>query len=462
MSPLQNTWQDSTPETIAAVATAPGTALRGMVRISGPLVVKAVQTLCEPVPSLEAGFSSHVCTIRLASGCIRVPGLVCFTRGPKSYTCQDMAEFHTPGNPVILRELTDSLIALGCEPAGPGEFTRRAFLNGRMDLAQAEAVEALIRASSDAARKQALAQIKGRVSRIANKWQDELIRIAAMLELAIDFSQENINPAPTEEVLQAIETLKKEMSEERDRQRISPARGVSRVLLAGPSNTGKSSLYNRLLDGPGKAIVANKAGTTRDFLETQLALEGATIILTDSAGCKSPDNDMEAAAGDRTQELLGESQVILWVLDISRELDPQLAHITPAANASNLLILNKCDLPGQFKEKDLPDAWRTMPTINTSAVSGQGLAHMKKVIIRALSDCEETEADASILLNTRHLACLARALESLARVPKASRMGREFMAADMREAAEAVSTITGHIYTQDILDHIFANFCIGK
>jgi tRNA modification GTPase len=477
-------------ETIVAVSSPRGTSARAIVRLSGPEAIPCAEGLfmkdtSSNSPS-EAGRPGYCCQkgrLILTEG-LEAPAFLYIMRAPASYTREDVAELHTLGSPplveMVLAELFQKAKTLGraLRWAQPGEFTKRAFLNGRLDLAQAEAVLQVIRSRSDAELRLAMSQLEGGLSRILREAQERLADILSLLEVSIDFSDQDIGLLCPEETDKELETLAKRLSgftQGIEMGKVS--REGIRATFCGPPNVGKSSLLNALLGRP-RAITSPLPGTTRDPLEAELVLGDISFSLVDTAGLALPSPELvsgygglapmegiEGLAVARAQKVLESSELALLVLDGSIRLEPQaLEFINKLKKMRRILVINKSDLPQRLSLEDFPSPWREGPTIHTSALTGRGLEELKQEMIGMVMDGGIDSSASPALLNSRQRLLLGQTLESLRQAGQALREGlsQEFAALSLREALDNLGELSGGITNEDILDRIFSRFCIGK
>ncbi|MDX9708109.1 MAG: tRNA uridine-5-carboxymethylaminomethyl(34) synthesis GTPase MnmE [Trichloromonas sp.] len=451
-------------ETIVAVATAPGEGAIGIVRLSGPCAeVYLDQLFCALRP--PAKLLSH----RLYLGHLRAVGgqiidevMVVVMRAPHSFTREDVVEVHCHGGMVIIRQIVDAFLEVGARLAGPGEFTQRAFLNGRLDLSQAEAVIDLIRARSESAGRVALAQLDGRVSRTIAEMSDRLADLLSHVESLVDFPEEDIEFAELSFFEEEADNLLGRIDnflENFDMGRIL-REGLS-VLILGKPNVGKSSLLNLLL-GEARAIVTDIPGTTRDTIEETLVLGGIPLRLIDTAGVRDTDDPVEAEGVARARAKAASADLILLVIDSSRPLDEQdrLA-FNACRDQKTLLVCNKADL----SQIPLPSEVIHVPNVFLSCRTGEGLPVLRDSIVSLLGGSVQGDlAQDVIFSDRRHRDALLRTREALIRFQSAMAAGLspEFPALELREALDALGEILGKTTPDNILDRIFSRFCIGK
>lgn len=455
-------------DTIAAIATPPGRGGVGIVRISGPDAARILRAL---VPAWPDTFESH--KLRLsrivdARGDVLDESLAVVMNGPNSYTGEDVVELQCHGGPVILRRVLDASLEAGARMAAPGEFTQRAFLNGRLDLTQAEAVADLIEANSESAHRLAMEHLQGRLGAAISRHLEGLVEAMVLIESAIDFSHEEhvyaIEYDAIRERLDAVAVDLRALIARFDQGR-RQREGV-RVVVAGPTNAGKSTLFNALY-GDDRAIVTDIAGTTRDFLEEELLLQGVAVRLIDTAGLRATDDRVEAIGIERSREWASRADIVLWVIDRSAPLTQTLrAELAEASEQSRpqIIVLNKCDLDDALSAEDRALVGEFESVIETSlgAMAPQGQRALEELLgARAL---ELTQGEGVLLSRARHLASVRGGLAAIDRALEAISMQveHELLAIDVREAIDELGEIVGRVTTDDILNKIFGEFCIGK
>ncbi len=399
------------------------------------------------------------------SGAVLDEALVVLMRAPRSYTGEDTLEIHCHGSPAVLRAVLEEVLKAGARLAEPGEFTRRAFLNGRMDLSQAEAVADLVGARAAKARKVALAQLKGGLTKKVKEIRAALEEQLAMLEAAVDFPEENIETEPPSETAGKIDAVAGEIArllagyEEGRLYR----EGV-RVVIAGRPNVGKSSLLNRLL-GEERAIVTPIPGTTRDFIEEEIQVGGVAVRLADTAGIREAEDVIEEEGISRVWERVARADVVVFLLDGSDGLSSDDIRILEGLKGKKVIVaVNKSDLPQRLGRADVERALSGSRPLRISAKFGSGIEELKKLILETVLGGEEMECREEVLCNVRHKEAFERAAEFLAQAGEslASGLSPEFVAQDIRDALRCLGEITGETTSEDILDRIFASFCVGK
>ncbi|HKD37021.1 MAG TPA: tRNA modification GTPase [Pirellulales bacterium] len=464
----------SIDDTIAAIATAPDGAPRGIVRISGPQTVAVVVEIFNPA---EREAHSPVPIPRLSDlrAATRIPGTVRLLLSgrdeaqpvpcdlflwptARSYTRQPVAELHTFGSPPLLQALLRQICAAGARLAQPGEFTLRAFLSGRIDLVQAEAVLGVIDASDRRQLDAALAQLAGGLSRPLAALRNKLLDLLADLEAGLDFVEEDIrfiNHADiTDQLSEAADAVGRMMEQLSLRDRADAA---ARVVLVGEPNVGKSSLFNALV-GDAAALVSPQPGTTRDYLSARIELDGISCLLVDTAGIETePITDPLSIASQRSsRERSDDADLRLLCIDSSRPLDSQ-KRAQLDGDDRRIVVFTKCDLSQEV-------GLRVTSAVETSAATGQGLDELRKAIRQRLSDDSAGESTSTASTSIRCHESLRLAAESLRRARELAsvRRGDELIAAEIRTALTELGKIVGAIYTDDLLDRIFSRFCIGK
>lgn len=472
--------QGALDDTICAIATPPGEGGIGVLRISG---LRALD-IASQVVRLRSGKSLHDLRARvmaLADVCPQgtdesVPSgstqvfmdeaLVVVMRGPHSFTGENVVEVQCHGGPVILDQLCRGLMSAGARLAEPGEFTKRAFLNGRLDLAQAEAVLDTIRAKTARSLTIAQSQRRGELSQEVEGIRSALVVALAHIEAALDFGEEDISFVRQEELSRLLsDTLT------RLRRLIQSGRegriwreGASVAILGRP-NVGKSSLMNALLRSD-RAIVTPIPGTTRDMLEELVSIEGIPVRLVDTAGMRSTDDPVEAEGIRRSRLAWEDADLALILLDGSQPLsESDLALLSRPEAAGALLVINKCDLPQKLVREELALACSaTAGVIDISAKMQVGLDQLREAIRGCLMPGRMEAREGVLVTNLRHADAFKRALQGVEQAWQSVEAGRagELIAMDLRIAADALGEITGAITTDEILERIFSEFCIGK
>jgi tRNA modification GTPase len=454
-------------DTIAAVATPPGEGGVAIVRMSGPDAERIAKEIFRRSGGRNGAFRSHT----LHHGTIRDPHsgeildevLLSLMRKPRSYTGEDVVEVHCHGGPLLVRRLLKIILSCGARHADPGEFTKRAYLNGRVDLAQAEAVVDLIRARTDTSMRLALGQVQGELSKWVGDLREDLLDILVQVEASIDFSEEEIDLLKKEEFAEKIEALQEKIigliaSYEWGRL----YREGARVCIVGRPNVGKSSLLNALL-GEERAIVTPVPGTTRDVIEESINLGGLPVVLWDTAGICETTDPVEKIGVDFSLRRLKEADAALVVIDGSSKPTTEDRMILDATrNMKGLVVINKNDLPQKKEVSLVTELAAGKQAVSVSAKEGKGLDQLgKRLRAIFLAGFSETPV---VLANIRHKVALERSNECLARALKAIEREQpaEIIALELQEAKEGLGEVIGVVVNDDILERIFTQFCIGK
>lgn len=459
-------------DTICAIATAQGGAI-GIIRVSGPEAISITDRIFSPVGSSaslaeRAPYTLTFGHIKDAQGEIVDEVLVSLFRAPHSYTGEDAVEISCHGSSYILQKVMQLLIDQGCRAAGAGEYTQRAFLNGKMDLSQAEAVADLIASTSEATHRLAMNQMRGGFSRELSKLRDRLLHLTSLMELELDFSDhEDVEFADRSQLQDLADQIERLISKLVNSFSTGNAikNGIP-VAIIGETNAGKSTLLNALV-GEDRAIVSDIHGTTRDIIEDTINLHGVTFRFIDTAGIRETHDTIEALGIERSFRALEQAQVILWVVDSTRATD-QIAslssRILPRCKDKQLiLLLNKTDLTTSTATIGLIGLPENTCVIPISAKQHEGIEQLQSQLIRSANLPEIRQGDV-IVTNVRHYEALTRALESIHRVQEglSTHLSGDFISQDLRECIFHLSDIVGEVTTDEVLGNIFKHFCIGK
>jgi tRNA modification GTPase len=462
----------SRDDTIVAIATAPGRASIGVVRLSGPAATDIAHALLTPKglnrsSTLEPRRAT-LARIRDAADDDSGPideVIVTLFPGPHSYTGDDVVEISAHGSPVLLERIVASAVHAGARLAAPGEFTLRAFLNGRLDLVQAEAVADLIDAVTPAQARQAFDQLEGTVTREMRRIGEALFDLIVRLEASLDFPDEGYHFIVPEEVISGLDRVIGEL----DALLGGAARGrVVRegrmVAIVGGTNVGKSSLFNALV-GVDRAIVTEIAGTTRDLLTEKCDIDGVPVTLVDTAGVRETEEIVEREGVQRARGAADVADLRLVVLDRSRPLREEDRDFVARGGKGRVVVVNKIDLPAAWRPEELgvaPDSAEPI-IVELSTRTGEGLTRLRSTIGGMLIG-EERLRDTAGLSNVRHIDLLGRVRDAVRRARERAKEGapEELAVADLHEAIEALDEITGKRSSDDVLLAIFSRFCIGK
>ncbi len=472
-------------DTIVAVATPVGKGALALIRISGPDALKIADSAWEGA-SLSSckSHTAHLGNIKDEDGNVLDQAVATVFLGPKSFTGEDSVEFSLHGSPWIIREVTNLLLREGARGAAPGEFSRRAYMNGRMDLASAEGVADLIASSSRASHRLALQQTRGVFSREFNELRDKLIELASLLELELDFSEEDVEFADRSSLLKTANALLAKI--ERLTRSYSAGRafkeGVS-VVIAGVPNVGKSTLLNALLQDD-KAIVSDIPGTTRDIIEDTCEIEGVLFRFIDTAGLRESSDKIENIGIDRARQRLSQAGIVLWLIDpfspIEKQIDEMVSSLSEMrreqilipvitkTKANGITDENVCDIDTKVAEavmsmEGLSENSSEIQILKISVVEDKGLEELQTALKNAST--REYDPDKELVLtNARHYGDLLKAGTALRRAIAQIEAGTsaDFIAMDIREAISALTSLTGSITTPDLLNSIFSKFCVGK
>ena len=454
------------PDTIAAVSTPPGEGGIGVIRLSGPQAVPIVLRLFrrangDPLDNPASFHLYHGHIHDPATGETVDEVLVSIMRAPHSYTREDVVEISGHGGPVPLRAILTLTITAGARVAGPGEFTERAFLNGRLDLTQAEAVLDTIRARTDAGLRAAQAVLGGELGRRVRALRERLVELLASLEASIDYAEEDLTFLTPAQVQAAIAELQAEVRD----LIASHARGKllregAATAIIGRPNTGKSSLLNALL-GEARAIVTPVPGTTRDVIEEGVDLAGVPLRLIDTAGIRPTEDPVERIGVERSRESLERADLLLLVLDRAEPLTPEDRELLAQLRGRPaIVILNKADLPAAITREEVETE---APVIELSAATGAGLLELEAAM-RDLLIGPQVQTESPALANLRQREAAERAAQSLQQAAWTAEAGEseEFLAVDLMAAAAALGEITGEDIREDVIRNLFARFCVGK
>ena len=456
-------------DTICAIATAQGGAI-GSIRVSGPEAISITSRIFQPAKAGKLLSEQKPYTLtfgRIYNGEEIIDEvLVSLFRAPHSYTGEDSTEITCHGSSYILQQVMQLLIKNGCRMAQPGEYTQRAFLNGKMDLSQAEAVADLIASSSAATHRLAMSQMRGGFSKELTDLRNKLLNFTSMIELELDFSEEDVEFADRSALRKLADEIEQVISRLAHSFSVGNAikNGVP-VAIIGETNAGKSTLLNVLLNED-KAIVSDIHGTTRDIIEDTVSLGGITFRFIDTAGIRETHDAIENIGIERTFQKLDQADIVLWMIDAA-DASLQIAQLSekilPRSEGKQLiLVFNKADLltDRQFKPTDLPD---NVQSIFISAKKREHIDELQDLLIQA-AHIPSLSSNDVIVTNIRHYEALTHALDSIHRVQEglSANLSGDFISQDLRECIFHLSDIVGEVTTDQVLGNIFERFCIGK
>ena len=451
-------------DSIVALSTPPGRGGIGVIRVSGPDALAFFRKITgdessDPQPNC---LTLHT-LVDPFSGEALDQALTCFFKAPHSFTGEDVVEFHCHGSPVLLRRIVDTILRLDARLANPGEFSLRAVMNGRMQLAQAEAIRDLIDAQTDAAAQQATRQLSGEISHRLQPAKEQLLKIIVRLESSLEFVEDDLPQVEQQEIDHALAALRGDL------QSLASTFARGRLLheglkvsLVGRPNAGKSSLFNSLV-GHERAIVTDIPGTTRDTISEPIALDGVPVTLIDTAGIRKTFDEIETMGVERTRRTASDSDMLVVVIDGSQPLNEEDGLVLESATGKpHVIALNKRDLQ-TFSATQPADAFSSSPTVSVSAVTLEGLVDLKVAILKPFMNGNGA-SEGLMITNARHHDLLVRAehaIESSQRLVR-ERASEEIVLVGLHNALRLLGQITGETTTEEMLGQIFSTFCIGK
>jgi tRNA modification GTPase len=456
-------------DTIAAIATPLGVGGIGVIRISGPDAADIAGKIFRPLPNerFRSRYLYHGDIFSVETNETIDEVLLAFFRGPHSYTGEDSLEISCHGGSLVIRAVLEEVLKAGARPAGHGEFTRRAFLNNRLDLAQAEAVNDLIMAQTSQGARIALSHLKGSLSGIIEQIRDDLIETLSEIEAFIDFTEEDGVVENEESLPLLISRAAEKIASLCNTYRYGKIRreGLN-IVIAGRPNVGKSSLLNKLL-GEKRAIVSAIPGTTRDFIEEMADMGGIPVRLTDTAGLRVPQDEIEKEGVALLEDKLDHADAVLLLLDGSEPITPEDQKLAgKIAEKPSVLVLNKSDLVQRLEEETVNELFPgTKPLlVKISAKYGDGIDLLVSAVRRLAEETTAVESSRETITHLHQKISLEKANECLKRAAQGQRKGLspELIALEIREALDRISEIIGITTTEDILERIFSRFCIGK
>ncbi|TYP57407.1 tRNA uridine-5-carboxymethylaminomethyl(34) synthesis GTPase MnmE [Thermosediminibacter litoriperuensis] len=461
---------NTTGDTIAAISTPLGEGGIGIIRISGEDSFRIAGEIFRPKKNIDPS-EMKPRTMYLgsivdpSSGEIIDEVLLVKYRAPFTYTRENMVEINCHGGFTVQHRILEVVLSRGARVAEPGEFTKRAFLNGRIDLSQAEAVIDIIRAKTDRALKVAVNQLKGGLSDRIREVRQKILRIIAHIEAGIDFPEEDIPEADPDTIRGEIRGIRVELEELLKKAQAGKImrEGLSTVILGRP-NVGKSSLLNSLLRER-RAIVTDIPGTTRDIIEEYLNINGIPVRIVDTAGIRETRDAVEKIGVERALETLKDAELVLLMFDASEELKKEDREIMELVKDKFVIVvINKSDLPEKLNADEVKSAFPGKPVIRVSALQEKGIEELKEAIYRAVTEEIGPVDEGVIVTRARHSQAVKNAVEALERTESALSAGipMEMVAMEVREAWEQLGEITGDTVREDVVNAIFENFCIGK
>lgn len=458
----------SKQETIAAISTPLGEGGIGIVRLSGDKALKIADKLFKGrngiPPSKLPSYTIHYGHI-IKNKEVLDEVILSIMRKPKSYTREDVVEINCHGGILPLRRTLEAVLECGARLAEPGEFTKRAFLNGRIDLTQAEAVFNIVEAKTELALKSAMSQLKGAFSQRIKELKEETLEILTLIEAELDFPEEDVKNTKKAELLKRIKRITSETDKliRQSREGEILRDGVL-VLLIGKTNVGKSTLLNRLV-GKERAIVTHIPGTTRDIIEEWINIDGIPVKIVDTAGFKRIENIIDKAARKKVEEYLANANLVLFMVDGTKALSKEDKEIAEMIKDKNTLcVINKVDLPEKISKNKLKSLIGNTKISEISALKGKGIDMIKKFIRDSVLQGEVLTGESTIMVNARSREALKDAYNGLLKSFDAMKEGlsEEFIAVDLKGTLNSFKKILGETIEEDILDRIFERFCIGK
>ena len=454
-------------DTIAAISTAIGEAGIAIVRMSGDDSVNIIDEIFVSASGKKMAEAENRKFLygHIADGDKLIDEvLVVKMRGPHSYTAEDIVEIHCHGGVVSVKRILNLILSKGARLAEKGEFTKRGFLNGRIDLTQAEAVIDMIKAKTDISFDMGLNQLSGALSEVLNKLKDELVSMQALIVANIDFPDEDIEDAAYHDLMERSDKILEKMDNLLDNSKNSRLLrdGINTVILGKP-NVGKSSLLNGLLKYD-RAIVTDIAGTTRDIIEDYINLDGVLLKITDTAGIRETDDEVEKIGVNIAREKLKEADLVIAIFDISRDFDKDDEEILNLIkDKKHITILNKDDLDQKISDEEIEKYFKD-DYLRLSVMENESVKKIENLIIDLFFDGELQISSDSILSNIRHINALKEAKKALLEVNESlkEKVFLDLIEVDLENVISHISEITGTITTEDILDRVFSDFCIGK
>lgn len=460
----------SLEDTIAAISTPLGEGGIGIVRLSGRDAIKIADKIFKGEKSVSQIPSHRVTYGEIAdplTGEIVDEVLLTVYQSPKSYTAEDLVEISCHGGQLVVTKVLEQALKYGARLAEPGEFTLRAFINGRIDLSQAEAVAEVIRAKTDLGLRLGLRHLKGDLSEKINSYRDRLIDLLARLEVEIDFSEEDVEPLDREKTIEELQSIREEIGDLLSTYNEGKIlREGLNVVIIGKPNVGKSSLLNALLKED-RAIVTSIPGTTRDTISEFANFKGISVRLVDTAGYRISKDVIELEGIKRTKIEMGDADLLLLVMDTSSEInqeDLDLEQEMISSKSKYLIVFNKIDIASMDLVRKNKKRLKEKSMVEVSALKGKGLESLKEMIVSTSSVLQKDQTQGVLISSLRHKDALTRAEKSLNLAINSlkKKMSPEFVALDVKSSLDAIGEVVGKTFTDDILNKIFSEFCIGK
>lgn len=456
-------------DTITAISTPPGEGGIGVIRVSGEEAISVGRKVLRHLSGKEIKTwperQVRLGLAVLSSGAILDQVIFFIFRGPSSYTGEDILEIQAHGGNENLKLILSAVLEAGARLAEPGEFTKRAFFHGKLDLSQAEAVIDLIKARTELAHKAAVKQLTGGLSKCLDEIERDLMEVLVPIEAALDYPEEELpelNRMVASRQIRAVKERLEELIAQAKRGRI--LREAATVVLAGRPNVGKSSILNCLL-GEERAIVTEVPGTTRDFVGEEINLGGFPVYLVDTAGLRESADPVERKGIARAWQWIEEAELVLFIIDGAMEMvEEEIEFLQRLKNSRIILVLNKTDLPQQTSAKDLAALFPGLSVLSISSLTGAGLDSLRDTILKELTGMEIGQEYPVLITRVRHQEALKKAVGYLECVVESIDKGfsEDLIAVDIRAALEAVGEITGRTVSEEIVNNIFSQFCIGK
>ena len=452
-------------KTIVAIATPPGFGGIGVIRLSGEDAVRLTQKLLDP--SKETSFAPNQVVLRHLihpeTEQVLDNALITYFKSPNSYTGEDVVELSCLGSPVVLAELVRLLVSFSAELALPGEFTMRAFLNQRIDLTQAEAVNDLIHAQTSYQAQLAARQLSGELSKQIKPIKDVLIEMIVHFESSVEFVEDDLDSLDIERFKERLEKLIAKINQLSSSYRLGRLiRSGIRLALIGRPNVGKSSVFNRLL-GKDRAIVTHLPGTTRDTLSEVFSINGIPVELIDTAGIRETEDMIEKLGVERTRAAIADADFVIAIVEAHHNPDAEEIQFF-AQLPIQLLVINKCDLGVELADETIQQLAPAKPSVQMSALTGQGLDKLRELLHASFTSGAQAFTDGGIITNERHYHALEKSLAAMRQANHDLSAGftEEIVLVHLHEALQSLGIITGETLISDIINQIFSTFCIGK